>query len=128
VLSSADIFRFFGCGRPNFLAQKTSEFSKFMVCQHGQGGRGLSQCEHFSDKGEGVNFSRFCADVLYERPLQLLTFRVVSRLPPETRLPPEAELQIGPGLGRTLRNVPCRIRGLNADLTTKRPYSICFYF
>jgi len=33
--------------------------------------RGLSQCGHFVDKGkggEGVNFSRFCADVLYVRP------------------------------------------------------------
>jgi len=31
--------------------------------------RGLSQCGHFLDKGEGVNFSRFCTDVLYGRPL-----------------------------------------------------------
>jgi len=42
-LSRADIFRkrgFFRCGRPHFLAQKISDFLKFMVCQHGQGGRG----------------------------------------------------------------------------------------
>jgi len=25
----------------------------------------LSQCGHFADKGEGVNFSRFYADVVY---------------------------------------------------------------
>jgi len=32
--------------------------------------RGLSQYGHFSDKWEGVSiFSRFCADVLYGRPL-----------------------------------------------------------
>jgi len=32
--------RGFRWGRPHFLAQKTPEFSKFMVCPHGQGGRG----------------------------------------------------------------------------------------
>jgi len=26
--------------------------------------RGLRQCGHFADKGEGVNFSRFCVDDL----------------------------------------------------------------
>jgi len=40
-----------------------------MVCPHGQGGRGLSQCGHFADKGGEVNFLRFCADVLYGRSL-----------------------------------------------------------
>jgi len=32
---------------------------------------GLSQCGHFVDKGGGGggNFSRFCADVFYGRPL-----------------------------------------------------------
>jgi len=29
----------FKCGRPHFLAQKTKDFSKFMVCPHEQGGR-----------------------------------------------------------------------------------------
>jgi len=57
---------FFRYRRPHFFVQKTREFSKFMVCPHGQGW--LSQCGHFSDKG-GVNFSRFCADVFYGRPL-----------------------------------------------------------
>jgi len=50
---------------------KTPDFSKFMVCSHGQGERWLSQCGHFSDKGERVNFSRFSADVLYGRPLKV---------------------------------------------------------
>jgi len=32
--------------------------------------RELSQCGHFSNKvGGGVNFSRFCADIFYGRPL-----------------------------------------------------------
>jgi len=36
---------------PHFLAQKNSNFSKFMVCPHGQGReRELSQCGHFADK------------------------------------------------------------------------------
>jgi len=30
---------------------------------------GLSQYGNFSDKGKGVNFSRFCADVFYGQPL-----------------------------------------------------------
>jgi len=29
----------------------------------------MSQCKQFSDKGERVKFSRFCADVFYRRPL-----------------------------------------------------------
>jgi len=45
---------FFRCGRLHFLMQKN--FSKFMACPHGQGGR----------------FSRFCADVLYGRLLSIL--------------------------------------------------------
>jgi len=54
---------FFKCGRSHFLERNTTDFSKFMVCPHGQGGRGLSQCGHFAGKGGEVNFSRFCADV-----------------------------------------------------------------
>jgi len=38
-----------------------------MACPHGQGE--LNQCEHFADKGGGVNFFRFYADVFYGRPL-----------------------------------------------------------
>jgi len=48
---------------------KTSDFSKYIVCPHEQGGRGLSQCGHFVGKEEGGNFSRFCADVFYGRSL-----------------------------------------------------------
>jgi len=54
---------------PHRKAQKTSDFSKFMVSARTRGKGRLSQCKHFADKGEGVNFSRFCADVSYERPL-----------------------------------------------------------
>jgi len=47
---------------------KTSDFSKFVICPYGQGG--LSQCEHFADKGgEGISISRFSADVFDRRPL-----------------------------------------------------------
>jgi len=62
-LSIAEFFGqggFFKCGRPHFLMQKTSDFSKFMVCPHGQGQ--LSQLGHFSGKEEEVNFSRFFAE------------------------------------------------------------------
>jgi len=30
------------------------------------GGEGLSQCWHFVDKGEGVNFSRLCVEYFME--------------------------------------------------------------
>jgi len=36
-----------------------------------KGGGRLSKCGHFANKGEGVNFSRFCADVIYGRPLSV---------------------------------------------------------
>jgi len=57
---------FFRCGRPHFLVKNTSDFSKFMVCPHGQRRRGVEQCGHFANKGG--RFSRFCADVIYGRP------------------------------------------------------------
>jgi len=45
-----------------FRCKKTSDFSVSARTRDG-----LSQCRHFADKG--VNFSLFCADVFYERPL-----------------------------------------------------------
>jgi len=62
---------FFKCERPHFLVQKTLDFAKFMVCPQSAWKKGeeLIQCGNFADKGVGVNFSRFCADVLYGRPL-----------------------------------------------------------
>jgi len=38
-------------------------------CVRTDKGRGFSKCGHFEDKGKGINFSRFCADVFYGRPL-----------------------------------------------------------
>jgi len=60
-LSSADIFDifqtrgFFRCGRPHLWCKKRRIFWKLCCVR--------------TDKGEGVNFSRFCADVIYGRPL-----------------------------------------------------------
>jgi len=54
--SSTDIFLTRGYGGSSdmdvrtFLVQKTSNFSKFMVCPHR---RRLSQCGHFTDKRGG---------------------------------------------------------------------------
>jgi len=56
---------FFRCGRPHFLVQKTSDFSKFMVYPHGQGR--LSQCGHFAVKG-GQFFANLCGHVLWTAP------------------------------------------------------------
>jgi len=46
----------------------------FVQCGHfaEKGGWRLSQCGQFADKGGKINFSRFCADVLYERPLIII--------------------------------------------------------
>jgi len=41
----------------------------------------LSQCEHFADNGGGVNYSRFCADVFYGRPLTTVNFHNKVRDP-----------------------------------------------
>jgi len=37
---------------PQFLAQKTSDFLKFMVCPHGQGGRRVEPVKTFCGQGE----------------------------------------------------------------------------
>jgi len=40
-----------------------------MVCPHGQGGRGLSQYGHFSDKGEESKFfAILCGRLLWTAP------------------------------------------------------------
>jgi len=45
---------------------KTSDFLKGMLCPHGQGGRGCwASADIFRTRVKGVNFSWFCADVLY---------------------------------------------------------------
>jgi len=57
----ADKGRFISCGRSHFLMQKTLDFLQFMVCLHGQGVRGLSQC------GQGERGQFFA--ILCRRPL-----------------------------------------------------------
>jgi len=59
---------YFRCRCPHFLVQKTLEFSKFMVCGHGQEGRGLSHCGHFADKGEGSIFRDFVRTLFMDDP------------------------------------------------------------
>jgi len=44
---------FFGCGHSHFLVQKNPDYSKFLVCPHGQGRSGLSQCGRCADKRKG---------------------------------------------------------------------------
>jgi len=44
--------RFFRCGHPHFLGQKISDFLKFMVCPHGQEGKG-GEVEPVRAMGEG---------------------------------------------------------------------------
>jgi len=39
-----------------------------MVCPHGQGGKGLRQCGHFSDKGEESIFRNFVQTSFMDGP------------------------------------------------------------
>jgi len=76
-LSSVDTF---GQGRrgvlrmrtPALLAKKTSDFSKFIVCPHGQEvRREVSQCGHFADKcGRGLIFRDFVQTSFMDGPLR----------------------------------------------------------
>jgi len=73
-LSSADILQTRGEGvlqmwTSALLGAKTSEFSKFMGCPHAQGGWGLRQCGHFTDK-RGQLFA-----IWWGRPLWTAPFK-----------------------------------------------------
>jgi len=74
-LFSADISsdkgeeKFFKCVNPNFLVQKNIGFFEFMVCPTVRG------VEPVRTRGEGVNFSKFCAFVLYGRLLLYVSKR-----------------------------------------------------
>jgi len=48
---------FFRCECPHLLVQKTLDFSKFMVCPHGQGGRGV---EPVQTRERGHFFAILC--------------------------------------------------------------------
>jgi len=48
---------------------KNFRFFEFMVCPHRQGRKGVEPVRTFCEQGRRVNFSRFCADVLYGRSL-----------------------------------------------------------
>jgi len=56
----------FRCGRPHFLVQKTSDFSKFMLCPHGQG-RDSASADVADNRGGGQFFLRFCTNVFHRR-------------------------------------------------------------
>jgi len=72
-VSSADIFWTRGEGvlqmrTSTLFGVKNSDFSKFMVCPHGQGERGSRQYGHFSDKGRvhgGQFFTISCGRLLW---------------------------------------------------------------
>jgi len=49
---------------------KTPDFSKFMVCPHGQEREGWSNADILRTRGKGINFSQFCTNVFYRRPLR----------------------------------------------------------
>jgi len=56
-----------------FGAKDSGFFEIYIVSARTIGGEGLSLCGHFADKGERVNFSRFCADFFYGRPLTIVS-------------------------------------------------------
>jgi len=49
----------------HFLIQKTSHFSKFMMCPHGQGGR---RFEPVRNRGRGPLFAILCGRLLWTAP------------------------------------------------------------
>jgi len=52
---------FFRCGRPQVFVQKTSDFLKFIVRPHGQGGRwGLVSADILRTRRSGQFFAIFC--------------------------------------------------------------------
>jgi len=56
---------------------KTACFSKFMVCPHGKGVGRVELVRTFCiQEGEGVNFSRFCADVFYGWSLSIISIQM----------------------------------------------------
>jgi len=56
---------------------KTSDYSKFMGCPHGQSGEGLSQSGHFADKGEGCQiFASLCGRLLCTAPNSIAIYEV----------------------------------------------------
>jgi len=60
---------FFRIRRPRFFAQIASDFSKFMMCPHGQRDRELSQSGHFANKGEeSLFYSILCRRLLCTAP------------------------------------------------------------
>jgi len=72
LLSSADILqtrrRGFRCGRPQFFLRI---FRNLWCVSSDKGRRRVEPVRTFSRQGGGVNFSRFCVDLLYGRPLTL---------------------------------------------------------
>jgi len=70
-LSSADIFRTRGVLQMRtfaLLEVKSSDFSKFMMCPHGQGGKGWTSADILRTKGEGSIFRDFVRTSFMEAP------------------------------------------------------------
>jgi len=58
-----------------FGAKNVGFFAIYGVSARTIRGGGVEPVRTFSDKGGGVNFSRFCVDVFYERPLITFTWK-----------------------------------------------------
>jgi len=56
---------YFKCGRPHILVQNTSDFLKFMVCPHGQEGRGEPMRTFFGQEGTGQFSAILCGCLLW---------------------------------------------------------------
>jgi len=62
----------FRSGRPHFLAQKSSDFLKFMVCPRGQGGLSLEPVRTFCGQaGEGQFFAILCGRLFWTAPNEI---------------------------------------------------------
>jgi len=70
-------FQMRDCGRPHILVQKLRIFQN-LWCVRTNMGEGVETAVRtlFGQEGRNVNFSRFCVDVFYGRPLK--TFSAIS--------------------------------------------------
>jgi len=60
--------RFFRCGRPHFFAQKTLDFSKFMVRPHGRGEDVEPVRTFYGEWRRGQFFAILCGPLLWTAP------------------------------------------------------------
>jgi len=71
---------FFRCRSPQFLMQKTSEFSNFMLGQNRQERTGFEPVRTFVESGEGSFFAILCGRPLWTTPYKARSHLIAVRI------------------------------------------------